>query len=50
MAIPGGTVLTRGDEGRMNFFGASMESLTQVLSNLAGRTVLDKTGLKGRYD
>jgi uncharacterized protein (TIGR03435 family) len=34
----------------MNFFGASMESLTQVLSNLAGRTVLDKTGRTGRYD
>jgi uncharacterized protein (TIGR03435 family) len=50
MAIPGGTVMSRGSDGELKFFGASMESLTQVLSSIAGRPVQDKTGLTGRYD
>ena len=50
MAIPGGTVMSRGSDGELRFFGASMESLTQVLSSIAGRPVQDRTGLTGRYD
>ena len=50
MAIPGGTMMSRGSDGELNFFGASMESLTQVLSSIAGRPVQDRTGLTGRYD
>ena len=50
MAIPGGTVMSQGNDGELRFFGASMESLTQVLSSIAGRPVQDRTGLTGRYD
>jgi bla regulator protein BlaR1 len=36
--------------GRSQGFAAPMEMLAQVLSNIVGRPVLDKTGLAGKYD
>jgi uncharacterized protein (TIGR03435 family) len=36
--------------GRSQGFGVPMEALVQVLSNLMGRPVVDKTGLTGKYD
>lgn len=36
--------------GQQWFFGVTVAQLGTLLSNLAGRPVLDKTGLKGRYD
>lgn len=36
--------------GQQWFFGVTMAQLGTLLSNLAGRSVLDQTGLKGRYD
>lgn len=36
--------------GQQSFFGVTVAQLGTLLSNLAGRPVLDKTGLKGRYD
>jgi uncharacterized protein (TIGR03435 family) len=35
---------------QLDVTGGDMESLTHVLSDLTGRTVLDKTGLTGHYD
>ena len=35
---------------QVNFYGASLATLTSILSQLAGRPVRDKTGLTGRYD
>jgi bla regulator protein BlaR1 len=49
--LPGGAVLVPGNGGQtLNFYGASMVALAQVLTNLAGRPVQDKTGLAGKYD
>ena len=36
--------------GQQSFFGVTVSQLGTLLSNLAGRPVLDATGLKGRYD
>ena len=44
------TVASGPDPGEQWFFGVRMSELGTLLSNLAGRPVLDKTGLKGRYD
>jgi uncharacterized protein (TIGR03435 family) len=50
-AVPGGGgMFSFGTGGSMEFYGAPMETLATVLSNRAGRTVVDKTGLTGRYD
>jgi uncharacterized protein (TIGR03435 family) len=51
ITMPGGSVMVPDQNGQMlNFYGASMSSLALVLSNFAGRAVMDQTGLKGRYD
>jgi bla regulator protein BlaR1 len=42
--------IQQGGEMSFQMMSASMESLAQVLSQRLNRTVLDKTGLKGRYD
>lgn len=50
-AIPGGGgMFSFGAGGSMELYGASMETLAIVLSNMAGRPVEDRTGLTGRYD
>ena len=48
----GGDVGGRGDGKNLNytFQGASMSSLTNLLTNRVHRTVIDKTGLVGYYD
>lgn len=47
----GDTVFASGPRpGQQWFFGVTAAQLGTLLSNLAGRPVLDKTGLKGRYD
>jgi uncharacterized protein (TIGR03435 family) len=47
----GGPVVATGpNPGQQWFFGVTMSELGTLLSNLAGRPVSDKTGLKGRYD
>jgi uncharacterized protein (TIGR03435 family) len=50
MPLPGGAVVVLEGNTGMHFYGAQMESLAAYLSNVAGRPVQDKTGLKGRYD
>ena len=40
----------RMDRGEVSGQGATISLLAEVLSNQVGRTVLDKTGLKGHYD
>jgi uncharacterized protein (TIGR03435 family) len=47
----GWPVLATGpNPGQQWFFGVTVSELGTLLSNLAGRPVLDRTGLKGRYD
>ena len=36
--------------GELNGEGVGMDFVVQVLANQVGRTVIDKTGLKGKYD
>jgi uncharacterized protein (TIGR03435 family) len=49
--LTGDTVFATGpNPGQQWFFGVTVSQLGTLLSNLAGRPVLDKTGLKGRYD
>ncbi len=47
-----GLTVRRGDTGQTEVTGrrTSVDSLTRILSNQVGRTVTDKTGLKGDYD
>jgi uncharacterized protein (TIGR03435 family) len=50
-AIPGGGgMFASGPRESMELYGVPMETLAIVLSNMAGRPVVDKTGLTGRYD
>jgi uncharacterized protein (TIGR03435 family) len=50
-AVPGnGGMVSFGAGGTMELYGASLDTLATVLSNMAGRPVVDKTGLTGRYD
>jgi uncharacterized protein (TIGR03435 family) len=47
----GGTgTMEFGQGGLLTFRAMPLSALTQILSQQAGRTVLDKTGLTGRYD
>ncbi len=48
--LPGGMVLSEGQAGKLILFNASMASFGTLLSQMAGRTIVDKTGLTGRYD
>jgi uncharacterized protein (TIGR03435 family) len=51
IVTPDGAAVAPGNGMRqMNFFGASIATLTSILSQLSGRPVQDKTGLTGRYD
>lgn len=47
----GGTgTLTVGEKGLMSFHGLPISFMVQILSQQLGRTVVDKTGLTGKYD
>jgi uncharacterized protein (TIGR03435 family) len=46
----GGVVAPEHGMTQINFFGASLATLTPILSYLSGRPVQDKTGLVGKYD
>jgi uncharacterized protein (TIGR03435 family) len=46
----GGQQMMRMGPGELNAQGIPMESLARLLSQQLGRTVVDKTGLKGNYD
>jgi uncharacterized protein (TIGR03435 family) len=51
IVAPGGAAVVPANGMRqINFFAASMRTLTPIVANLAGRPVEDKTGLTGRYD
>ena len=39
-----------GGPGHMNFRGVTMETLAAQLSSRVGRSVVDRSGLQGRYD
>jgi uncharacterized protein (TIGR03435 family) len=50
-AIPGGGgMFAPGAGGSMELYGVPIATLAVVLSNKAGRPVVDKTGLTGTYD
>jgi uncharacterized protein (TIGR03435 family) len=50
-AIPGGGgMFAPGASGSIELYGVPMATLAVVLSNKAGRPVVDKTGLTGTYD
>ena len=50
-AVPGGGgMVIFGTGGSLQLYGVPIETLAIVLSNMAGRPVVDKTGLTGRYD
>ncbi|MDW5265815.1 MULTISPECIES: TIGR03435 family protein [Acidobacteriaceae] len=48
--IPGGGMFATGAGGSMELYGVPLKTLAIVLSNKAGRPVVDKTGLTGVYD
>ncbi len=50
--VPGGMMFRNqpGALAQVTFQGASMSSVAQILNQQLGRTVIDKTGLKGKYD
>jgi uncharacterized protein (TIGR03435 family) len=50
ISLPGGGTLLADGRGDLTFYGATMASLAQVMSNFSGRPVKDKTGLTGKYD
>jgi uncharacterized protein (TIGR03435 family) len=50
-AVPGGGgMFTLKGHGSVDFYAVPIPTLAVVLSNKAGRVVMDKTGLTGRYD
>jgi uncharacterized protein (TIGR03435 family) len=47
--LPGGGVMGRGADGATHMYNMSMGTLAALLTSKSDRTVLDKTGLAGRY-
>jgi uncharacterized protein (TIGR03435 family) len=51
MTVPGGGVVVPEEQGRvLHFYGVQLSVLAAMLSQENGRPVVDKTGLKGKYD
>jgi uncharacterized protein (TIGR03435 family) len=49
--MPGGGVMVPEEQGRvMHFYRIPLSVLTTVLSHMSGSPVVDRTGLKGKYD
>ena len=47
--LPGGGVMGQGPDGATHMYNLSMSLLAALLTSKSDRTVLDKTGLTGRY-
>jgi uncharacterized protein (TIGR03435 family) len=50
LSAPNQCGVLMGGPGRMNFRGVTMEVIAAQLSSRVGRSVVDRTGLEGRYD
>ena len=50
LSVPNQCGVIMGGPGRMNFRGVTMETLAAQLSARVGRSVVDRSGLDGRYD
>jgi uncharacterized protein (TIGR03435 family) len=50
LSVPNQCGVLMGGPGRMNFRGVTMEMIAAQLSGRVGRSVVDRTGLEGRYD
>jgi uncharacterized protein (TIGR03435 family) len=50
LSVPNQCGVLMGGPGRMNFRGVTMETLAAQLSGRVGRSVVDRSGLEGRYD
>jgi uncharacterized protein (TIGR03435 family) len=50
LSVPNQCGVLMGGPGRMNFRGVTMETIAAQLSGRVGRSVVDRTGLEGRYD
>jgi uncharacterized protein (TIGR03435 family) len=50
LSVPNQCGVIMGGPGRMNFRGVTMEIIAAQLSSRVGRSVVDRTGLDGRYD
>jgi uncharacterized protein (TIGR03435 family) len=50
LSVPNQCGVIMGGSGRMNFRGVTMETLAAQLSARVGRSVVDRSGLEGRYD
>jgi uncharacterized protein (TIGR03435 family) len=50
LSVPNQCGVLMGGPGRMNFRGVTMETLAAQLSARVGRSVVDRSGLDGRYD
>ena len=50
LSVPNQCGVLMGGPGRMNFRGVTMETLAAQLSGRVGRSVVDRSGLDGRYD
>jgi len=50
LSVPNQCGVIMGGPGRMNFRGVTMEVLAAQLSSRVGRSVVDSTGLSGRFD